>query len=91
MSLQGINKVIVLGNLGSDGGRVCNGVTLEVAVVEPDGVDACAAGALSPLDDVGNLAPSREPYPNPTRQLSHSRSPSYYDKRSPPDGRLQPR
>src|SRR5439155_24861940 len=63
-------------DLRGDRARVGHSVALEVAVVEPDRLEAGRAGALGPGDRIGNLATRGEPETDAARKRHQSRPPA---------------
>ncbi len=59
-----------------DGRDEADGVPLEVAVVDPDRVEALALRARRPIDDLVHLAASRQAEPDPSCQRCHRAAPS---------------
>ena len=70
-----------IGDLGGDGGRVRDGITLEVGIVDPDRLEPPPACPFGPLDDIGHRATCGKTQSHATRQLSHPRPLRSLDRR----------
>ena len=64
-----------------DGGHEADGVTLEVAVVDPDRVETGPLRPFGPLDDLVDLAAGGEPEPDPACQRFHRAALSIVSRR----------